>query len=84
MTAPGSSHTAERRPLSGWGRYRVVECRVAEPRTLDDLRAVVTDRSYPTVIARGLGRSYGDSAIDESGMVVVQTSLDRIIECDND
>lgn len=50
--------------LSGWGRYPVHNARVETPRDEDAVRALVTGRQ--SVIARGNGRAYGDSAINQS------------------
>lgn len=48
--------------LSGWGRYPVLEAKVQAPRSVAALREAV--RAAPSVIARGNGRAYGDSAIN--------------------
>lgn len=50
--------------LSGWGRYPVLETRILRPRSLAALRDMVKAQSY--LIARGNGRAYGDSAINET------------------
>ena len=47
--------------VSGWGRYPRAEARVARPTLDGDLADLVATRR--PLIARGLGRSYGDSAI---------------------
>lgn len=47
--------------VSGWGRYPRVDARVARPVLDRDLADLVATRR--PMIARGLGRSYGDSAI---------------------
>ncbi|SMX42707.1 FAD-binding oxidoreductase [Maliponia aquimaris] len=46
--------------LSGWGRFPVIETDLRAPRTEDDLRAAL---GQGALIARGNGRSYGDSAV---------------------
>lgn len=48
--------------LSGWGRYPQIEALVHSPRSEGELRALVIGQ--PSVIARGNGRAYGDSAIN--------------------
>ena len=53
--------------LSGWGRYPVLKADVRAPRSLDALRDVV--RTKPSLIARGNGRAYGDSAINSAATV---------------
>ncbi len=52
--------------LSGWGRYPREECAVSNPRSEDDLRALVTKGS---LIARGNGRAYGDCAQNRAATV---------------
>ena len=47
--------------LSGWGRYPRVQADVQFPQRLSDFNAAVK-LGYP-LIARGLGRSYGDSSL---------------------
>ena len=56
--------------LSGWGRYPAVEARVFAPRSPEDLRALLKEDH--TVIARGNGRAYGDSAINPEGTVFMR------------
>ncbi|MEE9384271.1 MAG: FAD-binding oxidoreductase [Nannocystaceae bacterium] len=60
--------------LSGWGANLRVECDLVERELPRDVSAVL-DRSG--TIARGLGRSYGDQAINAGGQVVGMTKLDR-------
>lgn len=47
--------------LSGWGRFPVAECNVARPRTERELVAALAGGP---AIARGMGRAYGDSALN--------------------
>lgn len=53
--------------LSGWGRYPVLEARVHRPRSVDALRQLVL--AEPSLIARGNGRAYGDSAINTAATI---------------
>lgn len=65
--------------LSGWGGYHPVVCPVAVPASHAALRQLVTDASgNPHLLMRGLGRSYGDSAVEPAGTVILQNHLDRI------
>jgi decaprenylphospho-beta-D-ribofuranose 2-oxidase len=65
--------------LAGWGANLRVECSLTEPSFLPDVVAVF-DRSG--TIARGLGRSYGDCAINENGQVIGTSNLDRFLSFD--
>jgi decaprenylphospho-beta-D-ribofuranose 2-oxidase len=53
--------------LSGWGRYPVIDAHVRAPRDEATLRALVT--AQESVIARGAGRAYGDSAINPAATI---------------
>ncbi len=48
--------------LAGWGRYPSSEVRVTAIRTRDDLARTLRQANGPC-IARGMGRSYGDSSL---------------------
>lgn len=48
--------------LSGWGRYPVLDTCVHAPRSLAALHDAV--QQTPSLVARGNGRAYGDSAIN--------------------
>lgn len=62
--------------LSGWGRYPVVEAETQQPRTVGALRDLVS--TTDSMIARGNGRSYGDSAINASATIEMR-HLDRML-----
>ncbi|MEY8829340.1 FAD-dependent oxidoreductase [Sedimentitalea sp. XS_ASV28] len=66
--------------LSGWGRYPVAPCRIDRPRDAAALRAILA-RDGPALIARGMGRSYGDSAINPGGVIDMRR-LDHMLDFD--
>lgn len=69
--------------LAGWGNHPRVECAVARPETVPALRtAVDEDLGDARRIARGLGRSYGDPAVSDVGVVLDCTRLDRYLDFD--
>jgi decaprenylphospho-beta-D-ribofuranose 2-oxidase len=51
--------------ISSWGRYPTTQAEVERPQTLSACRAslLAADAGNFQIIARGLGRSYGDSAL---------------------
>jgi FAD/FMN-containing dehydrogenase len=71
-----------RRVLSGWGRLDPAECDVVRPGSAAEIRGLLADGPASPVIARGLGRSYGDSAVEPDGLVVSYARLNRILAFD--
>jgi FAD/FMN-containing dehydrogenase len=65
--------------LAGWGRFPVLEARRHAPRSVEALRALV--RAKPSLIARGNGRAYGDSAINPAATVETH-HLNRMLAFD--
>jgi FAD/FMN-containing dehydrogenase len=69
--------------LSGWGNFRPETCRVYRPEKLGDEREIVRlPNGDSSLIARGLGRSYGDSATNAGGAVALQERMDSLIDFD--
>lgn len=66
-------------PLSGWGCNVRADCRLAEPETPEQV-AEQLDRAGS--LARGLGRSYGDAALNGGGQVLGLRRLDRYLAFD--
>ncbi len=64
--------------VSGWGRYPWHDAEVVAPTSISALRKSVT--SEGSLIARGLGRSYGDSAL--APQIVGLRQLDHFLEFD--
>jgi FAD/FMN-containing dehydrogenase len=66
--------------LSGWGRFPAVSCTLARPGTQGELQALVARAGVPA-IARGMGRSYGDSALNPS-LTIDMTAFCRMLAFD--
>jgi FAD/FMN-containing dehydrogenase len=65
--------------LIGWGRFPRQPAKVHQPKAMGDCRKLIGQTPW---LARGLGRSYGDSSLNE---VVVQTNeFDHFLEFDRD
>lgn len=68
--------------LTGWGKLEPHAARVYRPAKRRELRETLVADAPNGLIARGLGRSYGDSATLENGAVVLGSRLNRMLEFD--
>ncbi len=71
------------RELSGWGRFPVQNCQVTRPEKRRELWDAATSHAVVDVISRGLGRSYGDAAINQGSGVILGEKLDRFLDFDS-
>ncbi len=70
---------AVKKNLAGWGNYPATAAFVETPRDERDFKDLLTKEP---VIARGLGRSYGDQATNEGKYVAVCTHMNRFLGWD--
>jgi FAD/FMN-containing dehydrogenase len=70
--------------LSGWGGFPREECAVFRPEKRRTVSEIVSSAECPNYIARGLGRSYGDAAVNTGGGVVSFVRLNRMLAFDGE
>jgi decaprenylphospho-beta-D-ribofuranose 2-oxidase len=71
--------SGKKEPLSGWGNYPVADSYTILPRNEADC---INAMKEGKLIARGLGRSYADQAINDNKYVAVCTKLNYFISWD--
>ena len=80
--AGGAGSEGRFQQLSGWGRFPVEACRLYEPADPEQLRSLICRPKEGSYIARGLGRSYGDAALNRDAAAVSLLRLNRILAFD--
>ena len=71
------------RPMSGWGRFPVEPCYLFRPERRAEVAAILASGAQRTYVSRGLGRSYGDAALNRDGGVICHTRLNRFLSFDS-
>jgi len=68
--------------LSGWGQFPEYDSKVIRPELITDLIRQITSDNCSEQIARGLGRSYGDSSL--ANTVINSENFDSFIQFDDE
>lgn len=67
---------SRRVPLSGWGRYPVAACALARASRVEDAAAIAAGSA--SLVARGAGRSYGDSSLNPA-LTLATAGMNRML-----
>ena len=75
-------HDGERRVLTGWGRTAPSEATVVAVDDPADVDMLLEQAGSNGILARGLGRSYGDAAQNAGGTVLDATAFAQVRDLD--
>jgi len=80
MSATGPGFVTQM--LSGWGRFPVERCHLYRPESRAEVAAILASGTQRSYVSYGLGRSYGDAALNREGGVICHTRLNRFLSFD--
>ena len=64
--------------INGWGRVKPVYANIFYPKTVKDIKNILRKSQEKSILVRGLGRSYGDSAQLKNGKVLDLKNINKI------
>ena len=82
LPAPATPPRHVDRPIAGWGNFPVQPAHLYRPEKIAAVRDAVKTAAERTLIPRGLGRSYGDAALNQDGGVILCERINRMLQFD--
>lgn len=64
--------------IHGWGKTNTVRVDIKTPKNLEEINDIIEKSARESILPRGLGRSYGDSAQLEKGTILKLTEFKQI------
>lgn len=68
--------------VGGWGRYPLIETVLLRPESVAGLASAVAEPHFESKLGRGLGRAYGDAAVNGRGATILTEKLNRMLDFD--
>src|SRR5262249_54462268 len=69
--------------VGGWGRYPLIETVLLRPESVAGLAIAVAEPDFESKLGRGLGRAYGDAAVNGRGATILTEKLNRMLAFDD-
>ena len=74
----------KRAEVAGWGRHPRALCHLYRPERVKELIHTLQAEEPHGFLPRGLGRAYGDAALNSDGALVLMERLDRMLAFDGE
>jgi decaprenylphospho-beta-D-ribofuranose 2-oxidase len=76
--------SSRRRETTGWARYPRAVCYLFRPERVREVAEVLQHGGMSSYLPRGLGRAYGDAALNSEQGVLLMERLDRYLDFDKE
>ena len=71
-------NSTNKKLISGWGRNHFVEAYSISPNSVQNVQNIISQSKKESIIARGMGKSYGDAAILNNGTIIDLSKFNSI------
>ncbi len=73
-----SSLKTKFKKISGWGKTNLASVEIINPKTIKEIENIIINSPPKSIIARGMGRSYGDAAQIQGGTILKLNNFKEI------